>query len=67
METKKANLLTRFEVIDHTKNGKGRMFVRRGSTPIDVKFVFQDDNRTLKVFLNDLPTTPSVHSKSRTE
>jgi hypothetical protein len=42
--------VTRFEVIDHTKTGEGRILVRRGIT---VSLSFQDDGRTLKVFLTD--------------
>lgn len=42
--------VTRFEVIDHTKAGEGRILVKRG---IKVELVLQDDDRTLKVFLTD--------------
>lgn len=42
--------VTRFEVIDHTKNGEGRVLVKYG---VSVELSYQDDNRTLKVFLTD--------------
>lgn len=42
--------VTRFEVIDHTKTGEGRLLVRRGVT---VSLSFQDDGRTLKIFLTE--------------
>jgi hypothetical protein len=40
----------RFEVIDHTSNGQGRALVKRG---VNVELSFQDDGKTLKVFLTD--------------
>lgn len=42
--------VTRFEVIDHTKNGAGRVVVKYD---VAVELSLQDDNRTLKVFLTD--------------
>lgn len=42
--------VTRFEVIDHTSNGAGRILVRYG---VKVAVDFQDDGRTMKVFLQD--------------
>ncbi len=42
--------VTRFEVIDHTKDGTGRDFVKYG---VSVELSLQDNNRTLKVFLSD--------------
>jgi hypothetical protein len=42
--------VTRFEVIDHTKEMLGRAFVKYG---VNVELSFQDDNKTLKVFLTD--------------
>lgn len=45
--------VTRFEVIDHTKDGGGRVLVKYD---VSVELSLQDDNRTLKVFLyNRLP------------
>ena len=40
--------VTRFEVIDHTKDGGGRALVRYG---IRVQTSLQDEGRTLKIFL----------------
>lgn len=42
--------VTRFEVIDHTKDGGGRVLVRHR---VHVELSIQDNGRTLKVFLND--------------
>ncbi len=42
--------ITRFEVIDHTKNKQGRIVVEYN---INVELSLQDENRTLKVFLTD--------------
>ncbi len=44
--------VTRFEVIDHTKNGLGRLVVVTGDD-VAVELSYQDDGRTLKVFLRD--------------
>jgi hypothetical protein len=44
------NLVTRFEVIDHTKGGQGRLVVRYG---VAVALIYQDGGRTLKVLLTD--------------
>jgi len=44
------NKVTRFEVIDHTWAGTGRDLVRYGT---EVEISYQDDGRTLKVFLKD--------------
>lgn len=41
--------VTRFEVIDHTPNGEGRVFTKRGINEIEISY--QDDGRTLKIFL----------------
>ena len=41
--------VTRFEVIDHSENGSGREYVRKGISILDVSL--QDDGRTLKIFL----------------
>jgi transcription elongation factor GreA-like protein len=45
-----AEKVTRFEVIDHTKEMRGRAYVKYD---IEVELSFQDDGRTLKVFVND--------------
>jgi len=48
--------VTRFEVIDHTDNGKGRDFYfdNRGSgKPFKVEVHVQDGGRTVKVFLSE--------------
>lgn len=42
--------VTRFEVIDHTKQMLGRVYVKYG---VDVELSFQDDGKTLKVFVDD--------------
>ena len=47
MDTEK---VTRFEVIDHTRGGKGRVLVEYG---VNVEVQIQDEGRTLKVFLSD--------------
>ncbi len=41
---------TRFEVIDHTTGGEGRILVK---TNVDIETSFQDDGKTMKVFLED--------------
>lgn len=44
--------VSRVEVIDHSKSweeGGGRVFVRRGC--IEVELSYQDDGKTLKIFL----------------
>lgn len=47
--------LTRVEIIDHTKdvmNGGGRVFVYRDDTgKSKIELSYQDDGRTLKVFI----------------
>ena len=47
MNTKK---VTRFEVIDHSKDGEGRELVKYN---IGVDLQLQDDGKTLKVFVSD--------------
>ncbi len=42
--------VTRFEVIDHTAGGEGRILTKRG---VRVDLLFQDDGRTLKALLTD--------------
>lgn len=48
----KATNVERFEVIDHTKDFKGRCYVKRNCI---VELCLQDNGRTLKVFVNDRP------------
>jgi hypothetical protein len=47
--------VTRVELIDHRTGGQGRMFVAYGCA---VELSYQDDGRTLKVFVTD-PAAPS--------
>jgi len=42
--------VNRFEVIDHTSEKLGRELVKYG---VEVDLSFQDDGKTLKVFLTD--------------
>jgi hypothetical protein len=49
------NNVTRFEVIDHTTDGEGRVLVRHG---VAVELVLQDDGKTLKAFLRDASAPP---------
>ena len=47
--------VNRVEVIDHTKSfevGGGRAYVFWEDLPHDVKLVLQDDERTLKIFID---------------
>ena len=52
----KTENVTRVEVIDHTSGGtldtRGRIFVYNNPKST-VELIFQDDNRTLKVFITD--------------
>lgn len=47
MNTSKVN---RVEVIDHTKNGAGREYVK-WEDKLNVELSLQDDDRTLKIFI----------------
>ncbi|KSZ59678.1 hypothetical protein Z045_05790 [Rhodococcus pyridinivorans KG-16] len=42
--------VTRFEVIDHTTGGEGRVFTKYG---VSIELSYQDDGQTLKVFVRD--------------
>jgi hypothetical protein len=42
--------VTRFEVIDHTTGGYGRILTEYG---VKVELSLQDDDKTLKVFMKD--------------
>ena len=44
--------VNRFELIDHTQDGKGRVYVKYANN-IMVKTDLQDSNRTLKIFVTD--------------
>jgi hypothetical protein len=46
-------IVNRLEIIDHTKTGKGRDFVKWEDYDFDIGFSQQDDGRTLKIFLAD--------------
>jgi hypothetical protein len=48
--TAACNKVSRFEVIDHTSTGTGRDLVKYG---VNVTLGYQDDGKTLKVFLTD--------------
>lgn len=39
----------RFEVIDHSPNGEGRAYIKRGY--LDVEMGLQDNDQTLKIFI----------------
>lgn len=44
--------VSRFEIIDHTENGEGRVFVKYKDN-MRISTSTQDQERTLKVFLTD--------------
>lgn len=53
--------VTRFEVIDHTtERGPDRLLVRYG---VKVEAAFQDQGRTMKVFLTDPPDPDAIVSE----
>ena len=41
--------VNRLEVIDHTPNGEGRAYIKRGDLQIEIQQ--QDEGKTLKIFL----------------
>ncbi|KSU60729.1 MULTISPECIES: hypothetical protein [unclassified Gordonia (in: high G+C Gram-positive bacteria)] len=45
-----SSTVTRFEVIDHTTGGEGRAYVKYD---VSAELSYQDDGRTLKVFVGD--------------
>lgn len=47
--------VTRFEVIDHTHQARGRVMVRYG---VKVDIAIQDKGRTMKVTLTDVEPAP---------
>lgn len=51
-ELRKSSKITRVEVIDHSKNGKGREYVK-WDEKVTVDMDLQDGGRTLKVFISD--------------
>lgn len=46
------NKINRVEVIDHTENGEGRVYVKH-EKKLKVSVDIQDDGRTMKIFIND--------------
>lgn len=46
-------IVNRIEIIDSTKTGDGRVYVKWEDFDFDVGFSQQDDGRTLKIFLED--------------
>ena len=46
--------VSRFEIIDHTENGEGRVFVKYGQN-MKVQTSIQDEDKTLKIFISDEP------------
>jgi len=48
-----ALLVNRFEVMDHTTGGQGRVYTKWILQDFVVEFSLQDEGRTLKVFLTD--------------
>ncbi|HSE99749.1 MAG TPA: hypothetical protein VLA48_02545 [Nitrososphaeraceae archaeon] len=51
MEDVKYNLIKRVEVINHSKDGEGRAYIKRGNFEVEIQV--QDDGTTLKIFLSD--------------
>ena len=49
------DFINRLEIIDHTSTNKGdgRAFVKQDKQAFDMALRFQDDGRTLKIFLTD--------------
>jgi len=43
--------ISRVEVIDHSKDGEGRAYIKRGNFEVEIQV--QDDGKTLKIFLSD--------------
>tara|TARA_B110000908_G_C9965523_1_gene318791 strand:+ start:63 stop:425 length:363 start_codon:yes stop_codon:yes gene_type:complete len=54
------NKVTRFEVIDHSAAGADRQYWQYDVT---VELSYQDDGKTLKVFLKDVAHEPSIQTK----
>ncbi len=50
-------LVNRLEIIDHTKTGQGRDFVKWEKFDFEVSFDQQDEGKTLKIFLKDANET----------
>ena len=49
--------VNRIELIDHTKGGEGRVYVKWKDKPfrnLEVEMDIQDNGRTLKIFIKDL-------------
>lgn len=51
MEDIKYEKIYRVEVINHSKNGEGRDYIKRGNFEVEIQV--QDDGKTLKIFLSD--------------
>jgi hypothetical protein len=66
-EMESAATVTRFEVIDHRSGGGGRYGPPRGRvfgiTDCGVELSYQDDRRTLKVFVIDAARTPQPETR----
>lgn len=51
MKQAKKKEVTRVEIIDHTKNGEGRVFTKWDIPKVELSY--QDDGATLKIFLTE--------------
>lgn len=48
--------VNRFEIVDHTSSSKdARPFIKWVKEQFDVDYDIQDNGKTLKIFLKDLP------------
>ena len=58
----KKNKITRLEVIDHTSTAEnfGRAFVK-WDDKMKIEFSYQDNDRTLKIFLSDNPMQKGIN------
>lgn len=55
--------VTRFEVIDHTTNGEGRVFVKYGNN-LKLETSSQDNDRTMKLFITDTKAPVPVNKSA---
>jgi len=46
--------VNRLEIIDHTSTGQGREYVKWDDKNFKIEFSYQDNGRTLKIFLKEL-------------
>lgn len=60
-------IVNRVEVIDHTKTGKGRDFVKWEDFDFEVGFDQQDGGRTLKIFLSERTDLLATDSDKQTK